>query len=175
MRLIVASKNPVKLAAVTGGFAKMFPDVNFKIDGVSVESGVGHQPMNDDQTLGGARTRAENAGKIVEADYCFGIEGGVQERDGEMEAFAWVVVISRDGRIGEARTATFQLPRRIAELVRAGVELGEADDRVFGRSNSKQSNGAVGLLTRDAVDRTKYYEQAVVLALIPFANVELYE
>src|SRR4051794_16334037 len=155
MKLVVASTNPVKLAAAAGGFRKMFPDVKFNIDGVHVESGVGHQPMNDHETLLGARTRAENARKVVvDADYYFGIEGGVQERDGVLEAFAWVVVISRDGKIGEARTATFQLPKRIAELVRAGVELGEADDRVFGRSNSKQTNGAVGLLTHDVVDRT---------------------
>jgi inosine/xanthosine triphosphatase len=176
MKLIVASTNPVKLAAAAGGFAKMFPNMKFNVDGVCVESGVGHQPMNDDATLLGARTRAENGRRVVvDADYYFGIEGGVQERDGELEAFAWIVVISRAGRIGEARTATFQLPKRIAELVRAGVELGEADDQVFGRSNSKQTNGAVGLLTRDVLDRTKYYEQAVVLALIPFANCELYK
>jgi inosine/xanthosine triphosphatase len=175
MKLIVASTNPVKLAAAAGGFAKMFPALSFKIDGVSVQSGVGHQPMTDTETLRGARTRVQNArSQVPDADYCFGIEGGVHERDHHLEAFAWVVVISREGKIGEARTATFQLPGRIADLVRSGVELGDADDRVFGRNNSKQSNGAVGLLTGDVVDRTKYYEQAVILALIPFANAELY-
>jgi non-canonical (house-cleaning) NTP pyrophosphatase len=53
--------------------------------------------------------------------------------------------------------------------------LGEADDLVFGRSNSKQANGAVGLLTDDAVTRTTYYVPAVIFALIPFKNAELYK
>jgi non-canonical (house-cleaning) NTP pyrophosphatase len=48
------------------------------------------------------------------------------------------------------------------------MELGDADDAVFGRSNSKQANGSIGLLTDDALTRTEYYVQAVIMALIPF-------
>jgi non-canonical (house-cleaning) NTP pyrophosphatase len=52
--------------------------------------------------------------------------------------------------------------------------LGEADDIVFGRSNSKQDNGAVGLLTDNVIDRAQLYEHAMILALIPFKNELLY-
>lgn len=38
--------------------------------------------------------------------------------------------------------------------VAGGMELGEADDHVFERSNSKQEDGAVGLLTKGLIDRT---------------------
>lgn len=62
----------------------------------------------------------------------------------------------------------------VAELVRAGVELGEADDRVFGRTGSKWEEGAVGLLTGGAVTRTELYAQAVALALCRFVHPELY-
>jgi non-canonical (house-cleaning) NTP pyrophosphatase len=54
------------------------------------------------------------------------------------------------------------------------MELGDADDVVFGRTNSKQENGAVGLLTENVIDRTAYYVQALILALIPFKNSVLY-
>ena len=57
---------------------------------------------------------------------------------------------------------------QVRELVEQGLELGDADDLVFGESNSKQQNGAVGLLTDNVETRTSLYEQAVVLALIPF-------
>ncbi|MDD5263960.1 MAG: DUF84 family protein, partial [Candidatus Bipolaricaulis sp.] len=66
------------------------------------------------------------------------------------------------------------LPDTVAALVRQGVELGEADDRVFGRTDSKRDVGAVGLLTGEVIDRTALYEHAVVLALIPFRNAALY-
>jgi non-canonical (house-cleaning) NTP pyrophosphatase len=62
----------------------------------------------------------------------------------------------------------------VADLVRHGMELGHADDQVFGRNNSKQMNGAVGILTANAIDREELYAHAVMLALIPFLNPTLY-
>ena len=98
----------------------------------------------------------------------------IEEKNSDMEAFAWVVIKAKTGGFGKGRTGTFFLPPQIAELIKQGKELGEADDVVFGRTNSKQENGAVGILTENVVDRTKYYTEAVVLALIPFKNKKFY-
>ena len=172
--IVVASTNPVKIQSALAGFERMFAGEAFTARGVSVPSGVSDQPMSDEETLRGALQRAENARTAEpEADYWAGIEGGCEEKFGELWTFAWVVVLSRE-QTGKARTGAFCLPREIAELVRQGVELGEADDRVFVRSNSKQMNGAIGILTGDVIDRTQYYEAAVVLALIPFKNTALH-
>jgi inosine/xanthosine triphosphatase len=131
--------------------------------------------MSDEETRRGARNRAQNAKSATpNADYWIGIEGGCESIDNELTAFAWIVIINRAGRFSESRSATFALPPAIAELVYAGVELGEADDRIFGRQNSKQMNGAVGILTRDVVDRIALYDLPVALALIPFRNPALY-
>lgn len=172
---VVASTNPVKIAAVAQGLEKMFPDVRWSVAGISVSSGVSDQPMTDHETLQGALNRALAAQNTEStADLWVGIEGGCADETSEMTAFAWVVALDSSGQVGRAKTGTFLLPSPIAELIRQGVELGEADDRVFGRQNSKQSNGAVGLLTNDVIDRTTYYREAVVLALIPFKNPELF-
>lgn len=173
-KVIVASKNPVKINAVSRGFEMMFPGEDFEVEGVSVSSGVNEQPNGSSEIFQGALNRAENLSKIVNADFWVGIEGGVQEADSEMESFAWVVVKSNNGRLGKGRTGGFFLPPKIAELIKGGKELGEADDIVFGRVNSKQENGAVGILTDNAVDRTKSYADAVMFALIPFKNKSLY-
>ena len=90
-----------------------------------------------------------------------------------MFAFAWMVV-EGENLSGEARTATFPLPGSIKNLVSQGMELGHADDLVFKRSNSKQKDGAVGILTAGIIDRKHYYEHALILALIPFINQTLY-
>ncbi len=173
-KVIVASKNPVKINAVSNAFKKMFPIESFDVEGVSIASGVNKQPQNDSETFQGALNRIENVSKTTDADFWVGIEGGIEEKNSEMEAFAWVVIKDKNGRLGKGRTGTFFLPPKIAELIRQGKELGEADDIVFGRTNSKQENGAVGILTDNVVDRTKYYTEAVVLALIPFKNSQLY-
>jgi len=174
--VVVASTNPVKIEAVRLGFTGMFPQEHFAVEGVAASSGVSDQPHGDAATLRGAGNRAQTARAArLAADFWVGIEGGVEERDGEMSAFAWVVVLARaGGPVGKARTGTFQLPPAIAALVRQGVELGHADDIVFQRSNSKQRDGAVGILTDGAIDRTSYYEHAVVLALVPFKQEVLF-
>jgi inosine/xanthosine triphosphatase len=171
--IILASNNPVKVRATLNGFQRMFSDDEYEIKTVSVASGVALQPLSSQETLQGALNRVKNARyQHPHADYWVGIEGGVEEIDGEMTAFAWIVVGSKN-RLGKSRTAMFFLPERVASLIRGGKELGEADDIVFRQSNSKQGSGAVGVLTGNVVDRMQLYEQAVVLALIPFKNADL--
>jgi inosine/xanthosine triphosphatase len=170
--LVVASTNPVKIQAALEGFRRMFPTDEFTVRGIAVPSGVTDQPMTDAETLQGALNRAANARRTdADGDYWVGIEGGVED-GAALQAFAWIVVMNGK-RTGRSRTATFDLPDEVAALVRQGIELGHADDQVFGRANSKQQNGSVGLLTGDVLDRTAYYTQAVVLALIPFKNPDL--
>ncbi len=172
--LVVASTNPVKLQAAAHGFQRLFPDREVVAVPVVVPSGVAHQPSSDEETLRGALNRSANArAAYPEADMWIGIEGGVQPIGSELAAFAWVVVRSKE-MLGKGRTGTFFLPPAVAELIRQGKELGEADDIVFGRTNSKQENGAVGLLTDNVIDRAQLYEHAMILALIPFKNGALY-
>lgn len=176
-QVVVASFNPVKLDATRAGFETMFPEETFTVSPVAADSGVGDQPMSSRQTLEGAMNRARSAMRAKpEADFWVGIEGGVDYIDDKMQemvTFAWVVVRSKT-QIGKARTGGLQLPPAVIELVQNGVELGHADDQVFGISNSKQLHGAVGLLTGNVVTRTSAYVQAVELALIPFKNPELF-
>ncbi len=56
------------------------------------------------------------------------------------------------------------------QLVDAGLELGEANDRVFSTVNSKQGGGAYGLLTGGLYTREGIYTQTLIIALTPFVN-----
>ena len=173
--IVVAYKNPVKLKAAEEGFKAMFPQEEVKVVDVERQVTISMQPMTSAETLKGACERATNARLTTpDADYWMGIEGGVEDTPEGMELFAWVVVLDREN-MGKGRTGMFYLPERLRQLVKGGMELGEADDLVFGRSNSKQANGAVGLLTDDAITRTTYYVPAVIFALIPFKNADLYQ
>ncbi len=173
-KVIIASKNPVKIEAVKNGFRKMFPNLNFEFVGKSLNSGVADQPMSDAETYLGANNRVKSAEQnYPDGDFYVGIEGGLERKKNEMQAFAWVVIKSND-KIGKSKTASFYLPNKIIKLISQGKELGEADDIVFGLENSKQQNGAVGILTNNVMTRGSYYTEAVILALIPFLNEDLY-
>jgi inosine/xanthosine triphosphatase len=172
-KIVIASKNPVKIQAALNGFQRVFPGQTFEIQSVSVPSAVSIQPMSDEETRQGALNRAANARREhPDADYWVGIEGGLDTHHGEVHVFAWIVVLTAERR-SQSRTGTFALPDEVVALVQQGKELGEADDIVFGRSNSKQQSGSVGILTGDLIDRAAYYEHAVILALIPFLNPNL--
>jgi inosine/xanthosine triphosphatase len=174
-KVIIASANPVKIEATKIGFEKMFPEEVFSFEGISAPSGVSDQPMSRQETLTGATNRANNVSDIAkDADFWVGIEGGIEDTPNGMEAFAYMVVKSKVGKIGVGNSGSFLLPIKVTDLIKEGHELGAADDIVFGRSNSKQANGAVGLLTKDIITRTIFYTPSVILALIPFKNPDLY-
>lgn len=173
-KIAVASKNPVKSNAVKEGFKLLFPEVEFEIEGIPTESGVSDQPMTDEETFEGALNRVNSLSASCEADYYVAIEGGVEEKNGDFEVFAWVIAKSKDGKLGKGRSATFFLPKAVTDLMREGKELAHASDIVFNESASGQKQGTVGILTHNVIDRTKYYVDPVVLALIPFKNKELY-
>jgi len=179
--LAVGSKNPVKLNAAINGTKRALENDTITGEGFDVPSGISDQPMTDAETKLGALNRAKAAYKEFELlhgkgpSFSLGLEGGVQlTPENELECFAWIAVF--DGaKVGYSRTASFGLPPQIRDLVvNSGMELGHADDQVFGLSNSKQKGGAVGHLSKSVIDRATYYEHAVVLAYIPFHWPEYY-
>lgn len=174
MKIVVASQNPAKIEAVRMGFTRVFPNDTLEIEGVSVPSGVADQPMSDTETLLGATNRANNAhDAVVGADFYVGLEGGLEQTEHGLCSVPWIVVRQGD-RYGRGSTGRYFLPEAISKLVLEGKELGEADDIVFNRKNSKQSDGAIGILSKGLCSRTDAFVHAIVLALIPFMNPELY-
>lgn len=167
MLLMVGTKNPAKLTAVRQGAAGWFP--RSTVEGIEVPSGVPAQPWGDAETMEGARNRAlaALAGR-PDADYGIGLEGGVVEIDGTVYACAWCAIARGGGEVALASTARCPLPEPYVELLRAGVELGDASDRLYGRQNSKHAEGAIGLLTDGQLDRAGFYAPAVLLAFTRF-------
>lgn len=190
LTVAIGSGNKVKVEATRLAFSRAFPGVDLSVKGFETESGVSDQPMGEDETFKGAMNRALGAVKAythandgISPAYAVGLEGGCKvetfsfpsaasaqiQPKSELVCFAFMCVFQPStGRWGYARTSSFSLPPEVAALVTSGVELGVADDRVFGRVDSKRSNGAIGLLTGDIITRTTYYEHALICALVPF-------
>lgn len=165
----VGSLNPVKVGATLAVLQRLIPHI--RIEGVAVDSGVPDQPWGDEETIAGARTRAEAARRALDADWGVGIEGGVVALpDGGVRTCAWAVIVNRAGKAGVGGSLSLELPPRVAELVRGGVELGHAMDRVTGEHNVKQGLGAVGILTGGVVTRQGAYETLVAYAMVPLLD-----
>lgn len=171
----VGSQNPVKLQCVQQAVALFWPAA--QVIGINTDSQVSAQPMSEHVMRIGAQNRATHALQLCpEASHGVGIEGGIEDKPDGMWAFAVVVIADRNTRQSEGQTGRFQLPEGVARLVREeGLELGDADDRFFGRENSKQQEGAIGILSDGKITRVALYQPAVVFALLPFLHPEYYE
>ena len=169
----VGSENPVKINCVAEAIASFWTDA--RAVGAKTNSGVSAQPESDHEMFLGALNRARQAlEKTPEAHFGVGLEGGTLDAEDGMWAYAWIAVVDREGKIGKGQSGRFLLPEPIAQMVREGIELGEADDRFFGRSNSKQQDGAIGILSDGVVTRLDLYKPAVIFALLPFVHPEFY-
>jgi len=166
-RITVGSKNPVKLAAARAVVTRLAAGVT--VEAVEVPSGVPDQPFGDDETIRGALARARAARQKMDSDFGVGIEGGVVEMpDGSMRTCAWAAVVSRSGRHGVGGSLAMPLPDSVAEMIRGGLELGHAMDKLTSQSNTKHGAGAVGILTAGLVDRQAAYEVLVAYATSVF-------
>ncbi len=169
-KVIVASLNPAKINAVKSAFEAAFPDESFDYESLSVSSEVSDQPMSDLETKLGAINRVKNA-RIERPNAAFyvGLEAGNEDNS----TFAWMVIES-EGKRGDSRSSSLPLPPNIVMQLHNGDELGDVMDRTFGTENIKQKGGAIGLLTGNVLTRSSVYHQALILALIPFINPELF-
>ena len=181
MKVVVGSKNPVKVGAVAEAFGKYWPES--EVVGIEVVSGVGEQPMSEQETMIGARQRARAAFEVdPKADYGVGLEGGVTEIESKMFECAWACVVKRGGKPADAEAIAdkegsagglyFELPRKISEKIRAGGELGPIIDEMTGEKNVKQKGGAIGMFSKGRLDRRQAYVQIVLSALIKFVSPE---
>ena len=175
-KVIVGSGNPVKLETTKEAFALVFPDELFEFVTHKAESGVSDQPFGMSETKDGAANRAAACRKeYPAADFFVGLEGGLEELEGEFWVFAWMCILDNAGNAGYGRTSSFLLPPKVTELVKGGEELGIATDIAFSETNSKHKEGTVGILTNGTITRKDFYRDALVFALIPFIKPDLYE
>lgn len=174
MRVVVASNNPVKLAATKEAFEAYFPDV--RVEGVAVDSDVPDQPIGA-QTLQGARNRAAAARHAVAGEsfeYCVGIEGGIVEVEDRWFALGWMCLVDAQGRESFGASPWFELPSAVVEELLRGRELGVVIDRLTGARDSKKAGGAIGHFTGGVVDRQSLYAAGLKVALVPVLNAELF-
>lgn len=174
MTIAVGSTNPVKIDAARAAFAAVWPNEPLAVSGIAVTSGVAAQPMSDAEAIRGARTRAHAALAQGATDFGVGFEGGLQNVAGTYFTCGWVVVVGRDGREGIGSSLKMAIPPRILAMIREGMELGDVQDHVFQRTNSKHDIGYFGLATDNAVTRTQGYRDGAIAALAPFIHPEIF-
>ncbi len=169
MKVAVASKNPVKVAAAKKAFEEYFPDETIEYVSLSTDSGVGKQPMNATETATGACRRAENA-RDSGADFAVGIEGGlsVVTLDNQEYAFeqTWACILDTKTGLSEIGSGpAYPLPHNVVVLIKQGKTLTDAMAIEYGTIDLGANDGFNGWLSNNKIDRTEASKIAVFLAL----------
>lgn len=175
MIVAIGSLNPVKIAATRAGFTAVWPDDRIEVIGVDVPSGVSDQPMDNAESIRGARNRATLALQETNADFGVGIESGLEQIENIWFSTGWIAIVDREGREGLSSSLLRPVPLPSMELVLQGTELGFANDQVFAKFNSKQGTGLIGLLTNNLLTREGVFRDAVISALARFLHPHLFE
>jgi inosine/xanthosine triphosphatase len=139
-------------------------------------------PLTDWELMQGARERALAVRDVLRkkqlvADIYIGLEGGFHSIcvEGEWHTFlrGWAYATDeKQGHFGSA--PAISVPASIVKKVIEGRELGLVIDEVTGARDVRSRRGAWGVLTRDLVTRSMSFELALLAALAPFYNANLY-
>ncbi|MFS0562955.1 DUF84 family protein [Terribacillus sp. 179-K 1B1 HS] len=157
MNLIIGSKNPAKVNAVSAVFGD-----TWTLKSAAVDSGVSAQPMSDEETRLGAVQRALACSKLTGATAGIGLEGGVTEMDDGLYICNWGALAVGD-EVWSASGAKLLLPDFIAESVREGKELGPVMRAFTSRQDISTTDGAVGVFTDGHMSRAAMFEHICLL------------
>lgn len=162
VRVAVGSSNRVKVEAVREVMESIYGSV--RVYSVDAKSGVPDQPF-EDETHRGAINRAKEA--LGDRDLSVGIEAGVFEMYGELMDIQHCAIIDQKGKITIGMGSGFAYPKEIADLVRGGLTVGQAVDKVYEKNATGHSEGAIGILSKGIMDRKELTKQSVLAAMIP--------
>lgn len=179
LRITVGSHNPVKIDAAKQAISQLLPNAEIICQGMHAPSGVADQPMTDAETKAGAINRARyceqhaNVDASFAADLYIAMEGGVDNFEHGPATYAYMAIIYQ-GTVSIGRSAQLPLPQAVYQALEQGEELGHVMDRLFNTVNIKQKGGAIGLLTDGKATRGSIYTQALILAMAPFLNPQVF-
>ena len=173
IRVSVGSHNPVKIKAVQKAFSKAFGKCYFV--SVLASSGISEMPMSFEELVDGAKNRAKESIKNTKSDFGVGLEGGFETTKLGTFLTGFVAILDKEGEWGFGRCGGILVPEFIVKRVKQGKELGEVVDEIRKTKDTRKREGTVGFLTNNLIVREQSFEHAVICALAPFINKDLYQ
>jgi inosine/xanthosine triphosphatase len=153
LKIAIGTMNPTKVDAVKVAFH----NITATFIPTSVESGVSSQPFSDEETIQGAINRAKAARIKADCGIGIGLEGGVVETSYGLFLCNWGALFDGVNEPYIAGGARILLPEQVARGVRDGLELGEVMDHYTKEHNVRHKEGAVGVFTNGAINRTEMF------------------
>lgn len=176
MKILIGTKNPTKIEGAKRAFKHYFDDL--EIEGVSVNSDVSDEPLNNEIYLG-ATNRIKNLKEYAKenniyADYYIAIESGITNLLGDWLLLNIAAIEDSNENKSIGSSAGFPVAEKyIDEII--NTDLGKVMDKIFNENDLRSKKGGIALLTRDVISRYDQTEDAFVMALTKFINGNLWK
>lgn len=175
MKILMGTKNPGKIEGARQAFEKYFDDIN--IEGISVDSNVSDQPVNE-EIFQGAKNRVKNLKAYaeknnLEADFFIASEAGITDLLGDWIDINAVVIEDSKGFQSVGVSQGFPIPNKYIDEIKS-TELGKVMDKIFGGKELGKGKGGISFLTRDVVTRIELTKNAFVMALTSHINGDMW-
>ena len=175
MKILVGTKNPGKVKGAELAFKHYFND--FEIEGISVNSEVSEQPINDEIYIG-AKNRVANLKKYakennLKADFYVAIESGMTKRLGNWLIINIAYIEDSNGIKSWGSAPGFPVPKKYLAKIKK-TDLATVMDNIFAKKDLRSKNGVIELLTKGVITRIDATEEAFVMALISYINGDLW-
>lgn len=162
-KVIIGSKNPAKVGGVREAVNAYWADMD--VFGENAPSRVSKMPMSKSEIRFGAKSRAEYIINNFDCWLGVGNEGGAALVDGNWYLFGTTYIT--DGKNSSwGGELQIQLPEIMVDGLADGeVELGTVIDKMTNRTNVKQQEGAIGLITNMRLTRSQVFKMSALQAL----------
>ena len=176
MKILMGTKNPGKIEGARQAFSKYFDDL--EVIGISAESEVGNQPVND-EILEGAKNRVKNVKKYalennIKADYFIASEAGITNLLGSWIDINVAVVQDSNGVESIGISQGFPIPEKYIEEIKE-TELGKVMDKIFSGNELSKGKGGISFLTKNEVSRIDLTKNAFIMALTSHINEDIWK
>lgn len=171
MKILIGTKNPGKIEGAKEAFHNYFAE--FAIEGISVPSGVGEEPLNE-EIYNGARNRVHNLMTYakennLDVDYYLGVESGITNLLGKWAIVNIAVIADRDGYESFGISPGFPVPEKYVQRI-IETDLGQVMDDIFKAHDLRSGKGGISFLTNDVISRIDQTKEAFVMALTEHIN-----
>lgn len=171
MKILIGTENPGKITGAKIAFERYFPNVS--VQGISVSSDVGEQPV-DEEIYMGALNRVDNLRKFadesnIEAEYFLGVESGITNKLGKWLIINVAVIKDKNGNESWGTSAAFPVPDKYADEI-IKTDLGKVMDKIFRKNDLRSGKGGIDFLTHGQVSRIDLTRDAFIMALTQFVN-----
>ena len=175
MKILMGTKNPGKIEGAKQAFEKYF--INIEIEGISVESEVSNQPVNE-EIFKGAKNRVKNLKKYaieknIEADFYIASEAGITNLLGDWIDINAVVIEDSKGFQSVGISQGFPIPEKYIDEIKE-IELGKVMDKIFSGNELSKGKGGISILTKDEISRIDLTRNAFIMALTSHINGEIW-